>query len=244
MLLIEYPITGPLRFQQMIMEWIFIIACIDLGFFFFLRYITQDKKLRNLQDLGYTVLMLSFGFMTVWFLIGDYFAPDYSIRIYFLILGYYTTMIGAFVFILCNERYKKYLFFQYFFSMAFIVLITIFTIAMLIDTETTRTLSVTPWPLFILFFFFYIVDFCKMVQNREKVIIGLLKFLPGFALMMIGFFFTTDTFERAFGTNLRFYGVLLELIAILFLSFFFSTLPPFSEFEWEQKMEQGGRTPR
>ena len=39
------------------------------------------------------------------------------------------------------------------------------------------------------------------------------------------------------GVNLRFLGALLELIGILLLFYFFITLPPFSEFEWESKME-------
>ncbi len=237
MLLITYPIEGAHRFPQMIMEFIFMIACIELGIIFYIRYLKQDKSLRNLQDLGYGVLLFSFGLMVLWFLIADYFAPDYSVRLVYLNLGYFSTMIGAFLFIFTMERYKKFLFMRYFFSIGFFIMISIFVIALFIDVESSRILSRMFWPLFLFFLFIYLIDFSKRVQNREKIIVGLLKFLPGFALLVIGFAFTTDVLEEVIGVNLRFYGALMELIAIFLLSFFFITLPPFSEFEWEQKME-------
>jgi hypothetical protein len=219
------------------MEWIFMIVCVELGFVFLFRYLKQDKELRNLQDLGFSILLYSFGFMVLWFVIGDYYAPDYSVRIIFLIFGYYSTMIGAFAFIICNEKYQKYFLTRYFFSILFVMVIFIFTIALIIDIESTRTLSLLPWLFFLPFFLIYMFDFSKKVQNREKIIIGLLKFVPGFVMLIIGFAFTTDTFERLLGINLRFYGIILELVSILFLSYFFITLPPFAEFEWENQME-------
>lgn len=237
MLIADYPILGDHRFPQMLLEWIFLILCIDLGTFFFIRFIKQDKHLRNLQDFGYGILLIGFGFMVFWFLISDYFAEDESTRLIFLILGYYATMLAAFSFIVCMEKYKKYLFFRYFFSICFLIIIIIFTIGLIIDLESSRILSRLFWPVFIFFFLIYLIDFSRRVQNKEKVIIGLLKFLPGFSFLMIGFAFTTDFFEELLGVNLRFIGVLSELISILFLSYYFYSLPPFSEFEWEHKME-------
>ncbi len=237
MFLIEYPIMGENRVPQVIMEWFFMMACIELSIVFFQRYIRQDKELRNLQDLGYSLLLFCFGLMELWFIIGDYYAPNYSIRIIFLILGYSSTFIGAFSFIFCNEKYKKFIISRYFFSIAFLIIIIIFIIGLFIDLETSRTLSILPWPLFLFFFLIYLIDFSKRVQNREKVIVGLLKFIPGFTMLIIGFALTTDTFERLLGINLRLYGVIAELISILFLSYFFISLPPFAEFEWERQME-------
>ncbi len=237
MLFIEYPITGPQRFPQLIMEFVFLIACVELGIFFFIRYIKQDKELRNLQDLGFSVLLMGYGLMVFWFMIGDYYAPNYSIRLPFLILGYTSTMLAAWIFIICMEKYKKYFLIKYFFSFGYLLNVLIFFIGLIIDPETSRILSVVQWPIFLLFFIIYLIDFAKNVQNREKILFGLLKFLPGFAFLIIGFTFTTDTIERLIGVNLRFYGVFLELISIFLLSFFFFSLAPFSEFEWFNKME-------
>jgi len=220
------------------MEWLFMVACLEFAIIFFIRYIRQDKELRNLQDLGYGILMLGFGVMVLSFITGDYFALDYPTRLIFLIIGYYSTMISALLFILCMEKYKKYLITRYFFSLCFMASTIIFTIGLIIDVNSSRTLSVLPWPLFLVFFIIYLVDFCKRVQNKEKVIIGLLKFTPGFGLLIVGFALTTDTFERILGMSFRFFGVGLELIAIILLFAFFISLPPFSEFEWEEKMEQ------
>jgi len=237
MLYVEYPIQGELRFPQLIIEFIFIIVCIELGIVFFIRYFRQEKTLRNLQDLGYGFLLGGFGLMSLWFLISDYFASP-SVRIIFLIFGYYTLMFSALFFISCMENYRKYLLFKRFFTMSFILITSIFTIGIILDLENSRILSVIPWPLFLLFFFIYLIDFSKKVQNRERVIIGLLKFIPGFMLLIIGFALTTFLFEDVLGLNMRIVGALLQLIAIILLFGFFSSLPPFSEFEWEQKIEQ------
>lgn len=213
------------------------IACLEFGLIFLMRYLRQDKELRNLQDLGYGLLMLGFSAMVLSFIIGDYYSLDYSGRLLFLNIGYYSTMISAFLFILCMEKYKKYLFFRYFFSICFMGVAFTFTIALLIDVESSRTLSVLPWPFFLIFLLIYLVDFSKRVQNKEKVMIGLFKFIPGFMLLVIGFILTTDAFERISGINLRLFGVSFELVAIILLFAFFITLPPFSEFEWEEKIE-------
>ncbi len=229
------------------MEWIFMFACIEFAIIFFVRYIRQDKELRNLQDLGYCILLLGFGVMVLSFITADYFAIDYSTRLFFLIIGYYSTMISALLFTYFMERYKKYLIKQYFFTFCFLMVAITFTIGLFIDPETSRTLSVLPWPFFLVFFIIFLVDFSKRMQNKEKVIVGLFKFIPGFALLILGFSLTTDTFEKILGVNLRIFGVSFELVAIILLSAFFTTLPPFSEFEWEEKiehvfvMDMGGR---
>lgn len=237
MIYTEYPISGDIRLPQMMMEWIFMLACIEIAIIFFIRYIRQDKELRNLQDLGYCILLLGFGVMVLSFIAGDYFAIDYSIRLTFLIIGYSSTMISALLFTYFMERYKKYLFKQYFFTFCFLMVAITFTIRLFIDPETSRTLSVLPWPFFLVFFIIFLVDFSKRMQNKEKVVYGLLKFIPGFLLLIIGFVLTTDTFEKIFGVNLRIFGVIFELISIILLSAFFTTLPPFSEFEWEENIE-------
>ena len=75
-----YPIEGANRFPQLMMEFIFTLACLEFCMIFCIRYLKQDKELRNLQDFGYATLMLGLGLMVFWFLIGDYFAPNYSVQ--------------------------------------------------------------------------------------------------------------------------------------------------------------------
>ena len=72
MILREYPIQGPHRLPQMMMEWIFMTLCIELSIIFLSRYLKQDKQLKNLQDLGFSILLFCFGTMILCFIMGDY----------------------------------------------------------------------------------------------------------------------------------------------------------------------------
>jgi hypothetical protein len=65
---------------------------------------------------------------------------------------------------------------------------------------------------------------------------GLLLF-SGLGLMLIGFLLTTDIIIEALGLEIRIIGAGLQLISVVILSYFFIILPPFSEFDWQEKLE-------
>ncbi len=237
MLFVEFPITGNLRIPLLIMEWISIIICIEISIIFLIRYRKEEKELRNLQELGYFSIFLGFSLMLFFYIIGDYYATNDTERYLFLNFGYFTIMIGAFFFLLCVERYRAFLFKRYLFTILFLICSIGFVIVFFVNMRATQTITYIFWPLFLFFLVIYLIDFVKKVQNREKLLIGILKYLSGIGLLIIGFFFTTDIMLELLGLEFRLVGAIFQLIGLVLLSLFFITLPPFSEFDWQDKIE-------
>ncbi len=248
MIFLDFPISGPLRLPLLLMECVFICTCMEFSFIFLYRYLKPEKDLRNLQELGYFALLLGFSLMFVFYIFSDYYASDDilspfyiwregSVRDVFLNLGYFTIMIAAFFFLLCIETYKVFLFKRYFFSILFSICAIGFLILFFIDIRITQTITYIFFSLFVIFLFFYLIEFSRKVQNREKLLIGMMKYIPGVGLLLIGFLFTTDALVGLLGLEARLMGDITQLIAIVLFSYFFLSLPPFSEFDWFDSIE-------
>ncbi|MEX2684270.1 MAG: hypothetical protein Q6373_022050, partial [Candidatus Sigynarchaeota archaeon] len=108
MMLTEFPIQDPLlRTPLLALEWYFTFLCFEVGFFFSLRYTREKEKvLRNLQNLGYSAILIGFSLMWLFFIFSDYFSSDAittpffiwkfgSVRTIFLNIGYSSLIIGA-----------------------------------------------------------------------------------------------------------------------------------------------------
>ena len=248
MLFVDFPIQGELRLSLLVLEWMFSFIAFQLGLVFLFRYRKQEKSMRNLQELGYASLLIGLSIMWLCFIGGDYYAsaeiekPFYiwsagSERMALNTLGYIAIMFGAFLCIFFMEKYKIYFFKKYLYTLIFLIQMVIFLIICAIDLTLSQSLSFLFWPLFLLFFLRYMIDFSTRIQNKEKLLGGIGKFLSGFILIAVGFMFTTDVALGLFGLEGRLIGAVLQLIAVVFIFYFLITLPPFSEFEWEGKME-------
>ncbi len=251
MLLITFPIEPPLRFPLLTLETILTFILFEFAVIHLIRYITQkyQKKINDLQELGYFFLFFGYSLMWLCFIISDYYFSSTEIIRPFLIwtqgsefvlfrnIGYYSLMIGAFLCVFCLEKYKVYLWKKYLFSIGFLILIIIFTIALFFDIYITQTFSYFFWPYFIFFFLIYLIDFIKKVRNRESLIFAIFKSFGGFGIFAVGFLFEIDRVLDAFGLEYRLFGAILQLIGLGILSYFFISMPPFSEFDWQEKIE-------
>ncbi|MBD3341939.1 MAG: hypothetical protein GF353_22750 [Candidatus Lokiarchaeota archaeon] len=249
MLLVDFPINGPLRIPLLTIEWIFIIICVQLSCIFLFRYFKREKELRNLQELGYFSLLMGFSVMWFFYIISDYYASDEIVspflgfwavgseRYLYLNLGYFTIMVGALFFLYFIEKYKFVFIKRYLFTILFLIYAILFILLFLIDIRIPQNITYMFWPLFILFFFLYLVDFGRRVKNRKTLFYGVLKLFPGIVLLLVGFLFTTDALINVFGLEIRLFGAVFQLIGIVLLSIFFMSLPPFSEFDWQDKLE-------
>ena len=229
------------------MESILTFTCLELSLIFLLRYKKPEKELRNFQELGYFSLVLGFAAMSFFYIISDYYSPDEvispfffwnqgSMRTLFLNFGYFSITAGAIFFVFYLERYRIFLFKKYLFSLIICIYTIGFLIIFFIDIRITQVITYLFWPIFVIFLILYVIDFIIKVQNKKKLLIGLLKILPGYAFLLIGFMLTTDVVISN-GLVFRLFGVSFELIGIVFLCYFYITLPPFSEFDWQEKIE-------
>ena len=224
------------------MEWIFVITGFEISLIFLLRFFKQEKTLRNLQDLGYFSLFAGISMMSLFYIIADYYASTTMVspfmiweigseRALFLNFGYLTMIVGTFFLLLCIEKYNVILLRKYLFTVIFLICAILFLILFFIDIRITQPVTYFFWTGVLSFFTSYLIKFIRKLQSK-----GLYLFC-GLALMLFGFLFTTDATARVLGLEGRFIGVILQLISVVLLSYFFLTLPPFSEFDWEEKLE-------
>ena len=237
-----------LRCPILCIEWFFTLTCFELGLIFLLRYKKAEKGLRNEQELGYASLMFGFSVMWIFFLISDYYVSDEMIspfliwsegstRAIFLNFGYFALMFGAFLCIYFMEKYQIYIVRRFFFTYLFLILLIIFMFVFFISISSTQNITFVFWPLFILFFLVYFREFLRKAKIQEYSLLYSLVFFSWFASLGIGFFLTTDFSMNTFGAEYRLLGAGLQLFAILSLSIFLMKLPPFSEFDWQDKVE-------
>jgi len=246
---IVFPITDALRFPLLILEWLFAIFSLELGLLFVLKHRRQQKQLKTFQELGYTALFFGISLMWFFFIIGDYFLNDNntfpfliwnqgSMRDLFINCGYYSFMIGALIFCYLIEKYKIILFKKYFFTYCLLLLDVSFLIIILINLEVIQILFITFWAFFICFFTIYFIDFYKKVFKKESFIVNLLKSLPIFLILSIGFLFSMDYIVSLLGLSFRLTGAITQIAIIAPIFIFFIKLPPLSEFDWQNKLEE------
>jgi hypothetical protein len=242
MMFIEFPIAGSLRLSLLIMEWIFIITSFEISFIFLYRYFQQEKTLRNSQDLGFFSLFFGFSLMWFFFIIGDYYSSQKmtspflfwrqgSERALFLNIGYFTMIAAGFFLLYFIERYNIILFRRYLYTYIFSVCAILFLIVFFIDIRLTQPITYMFWTGFLSFFLIYLVRFIKKLKRKGLLLFG------GMSFMLIGFLLTTDALIEVFGLEGRMIGAILQLISVVILSYFFMSLPPFSEFDWQEKIE-------
>lgn len=219
------------------MEWIAVIISLEICIMFFLRYIKQEKELRNLQELGYFAIFLGFSFMWFFYVLSDYYAPTDFWRYLLLNFGYFSIILGTCFFSLYMEKYKVFLFKKHLFTIIFFSFFIGFVILFFIDMRITQPIIYGFAFTFVFFLLIYLIDFIKKVHNKERLLFGIIKYLSGVGLILIGFMFTTDALIELFGLEVRIIGAASQLIGFALLSFFFITLPPFSEFDWQDKIE-------
>ena len=124
-----------------------------------------------------------------------------------------------------------------FFTIVFLILTILFLAVLIIDIGYTQAFSAIPWPFFIIFFVLYFIDLAKKAPEDTPYGIIFIKFFSGFLLLGFGFLLTTDVMANILGLTARFYGDVFQIIGVIILYFFFTTLPPLSEFNWHDKIE-------
>ncbi|MFX1276164.1 MAG: hypothetical protein ACFFBP_18525 [Promethearchaeota archaeon] len=236
--------------RLLIMEVVFNIICVQLGIALLYRYLKAEKSMRNSEELGLSLIYLGFFVMEIFFVISDYYSSeviispffiwrDGSIRFLFLNAGYFPMLIIGIMFLYSIEKHKIYLFKRYFFTYIFTFFGIVFCILFIIDIKLTQPMTYVLWAIYIVFLLIYFINFIKKVQkNRQKLIFGILKFFPGLFLFLFGFSLTSSLMISIFGHLSILIGNFLQIIGIMLLFYFFVSLPPFSEFNWYETIEE------
>ncbi len=248
MMYIEFPITGPFRFILLIMESIFAFFSLEIGIIFLIKYKKQPKNLKNSQDLAFASLFFGFSVSKILFIIASYYLSENRISPFLIWaegsyrqllfnFGFFSILISNLMFSFFIEKNKKFFFKKYFFTISFIILLFLFSVLFFNNLLFIHSLSAVSWPLFTILFMLYVRDLGRKSRKQEILSKSFLKGTIIILLILIGYVFSMDLILQVFGLIIRFIGITFQLIAIALIFIFFRKIPPFFEFDWEDKIE-------
>ena len=231
----KYYITGILREPILFTEWAFIFLCIELGIIFILKYLEKPKEIRNLQELSYTSIFMSYAITWIFFLIANFYSTTSQEISLFTSFGHLTMAVGGFFFSFFIEKkivfYRKYLF-----SIVILLLIIYFLIYFVIDFNITQRRFFFFWPIFLTFIIVYIRNLTKRIKTEIRIKFTFVKFIVGFLSVAFGFTLASETMTEYYGLEAILLGDLIQLIAMAYLYILLLSLPPLSEFDWYDKI--------
>lgn len=246
---VTFPIEDFFRLPLLILEWIFAFLSLEIGLILIIKYRRQESQLRTSQELGYASFFIGLSLMWIFTIFADFFSsailtsPFYiwsqgSERNLLLSLSSISMMIGTSLFFLLIKKDKKSTIWRYVVPIFLVGLMLASLISSLINLEFVKLFSIVFWFGFFIFSTFYFIQFSRNIIKTENFLLELIKFLPPFVLLTAGFIQSTDYIVQAFGLELRLLGSTLQLISICFLFFIFLRMPPFSEYEWQDKIDE------
>lgn len=249
MLLIDFPLSGNLRFPLLIIEWIIFIFSLEIAVIFFIRYKKQNKKFRLKEELAYMSIFLGFALMELLFIKSDYYSSSNIVspyffwlrgseREFFLNLGYLSIIFGALFFIYFIERTRNIAKIKYFITSVFGIIAISFIMIFIIDLTITRFFSLVFWPIFLLFLVIYLRDFSNRTRDLENFLKNASLYFLAFLLLPIGYFLTIDFSIAIFGLFIRLIGSLMELLSLSIIFHYFLSFPYLFEFDWKDRIEE------
>ncbi len=243
-----FPIVGPLRFEALTLEWIFIVLCFELGFYFLIKYRRQTVLVKNPQDKGFSALFFGISFMRFYLLIGDYYAdntvfspflfwPNGSFRFLFLNIANILFTIGFLLFTYYMEKHKKVLYKKYVFACLFLLFCLIFGFFFVFDLSVILITSVLLLPFVVGFSVIYTRDLDKQIKKQNTMPKGGLRIGVSILFVFSGHILTMDIVVGVIGFIWRLIGISFQIFAIGLLFVIFRNLVPFFEFDWQDKLE-------
>ncbi len=238
-MIVQFPLTGSLAQWLVILESLICLLSLEIALIFMNKVVKNKRNVKRLEEKAYFWVFLGYSTTILFFIISDYYVVDSSLRIICLNLGYMSLAICAFIFIFIIEKYKIFKR-KFLFSIIFVIYLIFFAILSLIDISITQILSPIFFAIFITFFIYYSKELNSIFEKNP--ILGnynkhLIKLFAGISLLIIGFGLTIDFSINLFGLGSRLIGDLFQLLALFFLYFYFSSIPSFSEYNWQQKID-------
>ncbi len=236
-----YPLTGTLREPLLILEWITVFLISEVAFLLYMRVKNKEKKLSNVIEKAYIVFLLSYSIMGIFYIFGDYYSETHFSRLIVVNIGYIVRMLMGLVFIYQIEKYqtifRKYVFSKIFSAFTFLSVVFFLTLI-----ELTQYASIVLfWIPIFSFFLIYTIRLLKKPSEEQKIdnLKAKIYFsILGAILLGLGFGATSDPFLIVFGLSLRIVGQIFQIIGIIVLAIFFTSLPSLSEQEWKKKIDK------
>ena len=236
-----YPLIEPLREPLLILEWIMIFLISEVAFLLYMRVKNKEMKLSNMIEKAYIIFLLSYSLMSVFYIIGDYYMETPLSRLIIFNIGYFFRMLMGLAFIYQIEKYQTILR-KYIFSKIFLILTIVTVILFFTAIDITQYASVALYwiPIFSIFLIYTIKILKKPRETQEihNIRIKIYFSILGGIFIGLGFGATSDLFLIMFGLNFRIVGQIFQMIGIVILALFFTSLPSLAEQDWKNKIDK------
>jgi len=232
----EFPIKGAIREPLLFLECILFFSLLEISIIFLQKYFAKTKEVRNSTEVAYGLFFFLYSINWFWRIVSDFFLVDLSFRMSFLQLSYLLQVFGILCFIFSIESQKKFIK-PYFFTASISVLLVFSILIFLITSLSIIIFNIIAWSIFSYFLLIYLHYFNSKIKFRKYHKHKIIYFYIEFILFLFGFFLSTYYVTESFGLGIRFVGALIQLCSIIFIFLYISTLPPFTEFDWFDKIE-------
>ncbi len=233
------PISGLLKEPLLILEGIIFFLFLELSAVFWVRIKTQKKVLKSLQEKAYIWLFLGYSIMWFFIILADYHITDPSLSLICLNLGFLIQIICALFFIYIMENYKIFLK-KYLFTKIFSIIIPIYLFFFLFAIDYAAYISTSFWIIFFLFFIVYLKEIYLDFHVKRKIghfKLNFVKIIIGIISVAIGYHLTTRLVVTTLGLGYRLLGDIFQIIGVILLYSCFISIPTFSEYIWQDKIE-------
>ena len=240
MILSIFPIKGPLKEPLLIIEWIIVFSFFELALIFLLRTRYKLKELKNLQEKAYIFIYFGYSFMWVFIIIADfYISNNIYLRNLILNIGFLIQVLGALIFVYMIEKYKIFIR-KFIFTKIYLCLAIIYGVIIFFFLDYAGRFSTIFWIIFsvcvILYFRALYKDF-YIKRELGNIKFDFIKIIIGILITVIGYQMSTRLISETFGLEYRLIGDIFQLIGLFFISWFLLSIPSFSEYDWQEKID-------
>lgn len=244
---VSFPVEGPLRLPMLVMEFIFVVLCYDLAVIFVLKYRRQERKAKQLQELGFAGLFSGFATMWLFYIIADYYTSDAvtspflawaegSWRALLTNVGYMASIFAIFAFMAIVEHYRRLVGKRRLFTALYGCLIPPYLVLFAMDLELARTAMFAFVIIFAVFFLLFLADLGKNIERRKGVAAAPFL-LATFLALFIGYVLTFDLTMNAMGPGIRIVGSTMQLASFIAFFLVFVQLPPLASLDWKKLID-------
>ncbi len=232
----EFPIKGAIREPLLFLECILFFSLLEISIIFLQKYFARTKEVRNSTELAYGLFFFLYSINWFWRIVSDFYLVDLSFRMFFLQISYLLQVFGILCFIFSIESQKKFIK-PYFFTSIISVLLVFSILIILTTNHSIIIFNIIAWLIFSYFLFIYLLYFNSKIKFRKQYNHKIIYFYIEFSMFLFGFFLSTYYVIESIGLGIRFVGAFIQLCSITFIFLYISALPPFTEFDWYDKIK-------
>jgi len=239
---LDYPITGEIKQNLLMVEWITAFLFFEFAFLFYIRRKSQKQDLKFIQEKGFIYIGIGYFFMWIFKIIGDYYIEDPNIRPIFMNLSIFCFIGGILSFIYIMDKYKLIYFKKYGLSNVFLILAIIYIVGTLIADLLSSILLLAYLPLLMIYLTSYLKKLKSIYFKKKefkKYRLSAFLFILGIILVFVGYTLSSDMIRKnlRFYLTIRFIGDFFQIAGELFLGIFYLYIPSISEFQWRENVD-------